>query len=297
MMPLRRFEIHEPANIAEASEMLKEFGDDGRIYAGGTELLLAMKFDLLRYRHLVDVKVIPGLDGVQVRDGYLEIGAATTHYTLERSELVRKPLPVVAQMESKVANVRVRVTGSIGGNLCFAEPHSDPATLLAVLNASLTLESARGRREVPIDQFVVGAYETCLDADELLTMIRIPLPTTRQKIVYMKFQTHERPSLGLALLLELSEQEHNIQNARVAVGCMSPFPRRLPAAEKLLVGNRSMVDRQLQEAAEVLADEADLVDDYEGRTDYKRNLIQVHLRRAYHEIMTEGGNNPVHPSS
>ena len=60
MMPLRRFEIHEPANIAEASEMLKEFGDDGRIYAGGTELLLAMKFDLLRYRHLVDVESDPG---------------------------------------------------------------------------------------------------------------------------------------------------------------------------------------------------------------------------------------------
>jgi len=286
MMPLKRFEIHQPANIAEASEMLKEFGDDGRIYAGGTELLLAMKFDVLRYRHLVDVKVIPGLDGVEVRDGSLEIGATATHYMLEQSEVVRKSLPVVAQMESRIANVRVRATGSIGGNLCFAEPHSDPATLFTVLNAWLALESAQGRREVSIEEFVVGGYETCLDADELLTMIRIPLPTIRQKIAYMKFQTHERPTLGLALLLDLSEEGHDIQDARVAVGCMSPFPRRLREAEKLLVGDRSVVERQLPAAADILADEADLVDDYEGRADYKRNLIQVYLRRAYNEIMS-----------
>ena len=286
MMPLRRFEIHEPADIAEASQMLKEAGEDGRAYAGGTELLLAMKFDMLRYRHLVDVKVIPGIDGIQVQDGFLEIGATTTHYTLEHSERVGKYLPVVAQMESKVANVRVRVTGSIGGNLCFAEPHSDPATLFTVLDASLVLESGRGRREVPMNEFVVGPYETCLDQDELLTTIRIPLPKPEQKMAYMKFQVHERPTLGLALLLEVSEKRANIQDARVAVGCVSPFPRRFPEVERLLVGNPSAVEQQLKVAADVLADQAELVDDHEGRVDYKRNLIQVYLRRAYNQIMS-----------
>ena len=287
MMPLRRFEIHEPADILEASQMLKEAGEDGRAYAGGTELLLAMKFDMLRYRHLVDVKVISGLNGIQVQDGYLEIGATTTHYALEQSDLVGKYLPVVAQMESKVANVRVRVTGSIGGNLCFAEPHSDPATLFTVLDASLVLESGRGRREVPMNDFVVGPYETCLDPDELLTTIRIPLPKPEQKMVYMKFQVHERPTLGLALLLEVPENRTEIQDARVAVGCVSPFPRRFPEVERLLVGNPSAVEQQLKVAGDVLADQAELVDDYEGRVDYKRNLIQVYLRRAYNKIIAE----------
>lgn len=285
MIPLRPFKIHQAANISKASDMLKDLGDEASTYAGGTELLLAMKFEVLHYPHLVDIKEISQLNNIEVTDTHLEIGATTTHYQLERSELIRSHLPVVAEMESKVANVRVRTTGTIGGNLCFAEPHSDPATLFNVLNSSVVLQSSQDKREIPIEEFVIGAYETSLKEGELLTQIRIPLLEQHQRTAYTKFQVHERPTLGLALLLEIPNGDKEITLARVAVGCVSPFPQRCSEAETLMVGEQSLVEQKLDEAADILADQAELVDDAEGGIDYKRSLIHTFLRRAYDQII------------
>ena len=287
MIPLRPFKIHQPADLSQASDMLKDLGDEASTYAGGTELLLAMKFEVLHYPHLVDIKEIPQLNNIEVTDTHLEIGATTTHYQLERSKLIRSHLPVVAEMESRVANVRVRTTGTIGGNLCFAEPHSDPATLFNVLNSSVVLQSSQDKREIPIEEFVIGAYETSLKEDELLTQIRIPLLKQYQQTTYTKFQVHERPTLGLALLLEIPNGNKEITLARIAVGCVSPFPQRCSEAETLMVGEQSLVEQRLDQAADILADQAELVDDAEGGIDYKRSLIHTFLRRAYDQIITK----------
>jgi carbon-monoxide dehydrogenase medium subunit len=203
MMLLRRFEIHQPASVAEAAGMLARFGEDASLYAGGTELLLAMKHDVLRYKHLIDIKVIPGLDSVELKDGTIRIGATATHRSLERSPLLKSHLPVFVEMEHLVANTRVRNTGTLGGNLCFAEPHSDPATLLVALGARVIAEGPDGRREIPMDDFFAGAYETCLRSGELLTAVEVPTAKPQQRMAYLKFQVHERPMLGLALVLKI----------------------------------------------------------------------------------------------
>jgi carbon-monoxide dehydrogenase medium subunit len=281
MIPLRRFEIHQPASVREAAQMLAAFGDDGCLYGGGTELLLAMKHDVLRYKYLVDVKVIPGLDTIEMHDGIIHIGATATHRSVERSEIVRKHLPVFAEMESHVANVRVRSTGTLGGNLCFAEPHSDPATLLLVLGASVVVEGSEGRREMPVEELIIGAYETSLAPGEVLVGINIPVMKPEQRAAYVKFQVHERPTLGLGLVLETPDNGETITNARVAVGCVSPLPRRSPAAGELIVGSRFDMERRLADAAEALAEAADLIDDHEGSAGYKQHLIGVFLRRAF----------------
>ena len=287
MMLLRRFEIHQPANVAEAVQMRAHFGDDASLYAGGTELLLAMKHDVLRYKHLIDVKVIPGLDAIELRDGMIWIGATATHRSIERSALLRSRLPVFTNMESLVANVRVRNTGTLGGNLCFAEPHSDPATLLLVLGASVAVEGPKGRREIPTDDFFTGPYETRLTPDEVMTGIQIPVPTGQWRSAYVKFQVHERPMLGLALALETTDDGETFNRARVAVGCVSPCPRRSADAESLLTGPRSGIERNLPLAAEALADAAELIDDQQGSAQYKRHLISVFLRRAFLKALIE----------
>ena len=285
MMLLRRFEIHQPSSVVEALQMLDHFGEDASLYAGGTELLLAMKHDVLRYKHLIDVKVVPGLDSIELRDGIIRIGAAATHHGVERSPLIRSHLPVFVDMEQRVANVRVRNTGTLGGNLCFAEPHSDPATLLLALGASVVAEGPRGRREIPMEDFFIDAYETSLGSDEMLTGIQVPAATPQQRAAYEKFQVHERPLLGLALVLETSDNGESFRGARVAVGCVSPCARRSAEAESLLTGSRSAVEGNLLRAADVLADSSELVDDQEGSAEYKRNLIQVFLRRAFQKAV------------
>lgn len=278
---LPRFAIHQPASLAEASEMLGRYGEDGRAYAGGTELLLAMKQGGLRYGHLVDLKTIPGLDAIQRRNGALHVGALATHLALERSAVVAEHLPILAHVEQQVANVRVRASGTLGGNLCFGEPHSDPATLLLCLEARLHTSGPDGERVLDLPTFLVGSYETALGEAELLRSIEIPLPRPSQRAAYRKFQVHEYPMLGLAVVLDLDEREQAITQARVAVGSVGPTPRRSSAAEALLVGSLEQARRRLADAADALAEAADLLDDREGSAAYKRHLIHVFLRRAF----------------
>ena len=281
MTTLSRFEIHQPASVAEASQMLGHYGDDAAIYAGGTELLLAMKHRALTYSHLIDLKVILGLNAIAARDAVIEIGAACTHRTIEQSTLVREKQPVFAELESQVANIRVRATGTLGGNLCFAEPHSDPATMLLVLGATVRIESAAGTREIPIEKLIAGAYANHLAPGEILTRIVVPSAKSSHRAAYMKFQIHERPALGLGLWLETPDSGLTFTAARVAVGCVCPFPSRAPKAEELLTGSRAEVEKRLPEAADLIADGADLVDDHEGSAEYKRHLIGVFLRRVF----------------
>jgi len=285
MTTLSRFEIHQPAGVQEASQMLAHYGEDAGIYAGGTELLLAMKHSVLNYRHLIDLKVVPGLNSIELRDGLLEIGATSTHRSIERSAAVQQHQPVLAEMESQVANVRVRATGTLGGNLCFAEPHSDPATLLLVLGGKVNVESEKASREMPIGELIAGAYSSNLQAGEILTRITVPLAQPSHRSAYLKFQVHERPTLGLGLWLETPDDGRTFTSARVAVGCVCPFPTRGAEAEKFLTGSREAVEKRLPEAAEAIADAADLVDDHEGGAEYKRHLIHVFLRRVFRKAL------------
>ena len=279
MMPLRKFTIHQPKSISEASQMLAEFGENSRLYAGGTELLLAMKHDLLRYQHLVDVKTIPNLNNIEVKNGALTIGSTATHRAIERSALVQQNLPVLAAMAANVANIRVRASGTLGGNLCFAEPHSDPATLLTALGAKVTVQGKSTARTVAINKLITGAYDTSLAGDELLASVEIPLLAKTQRAAYLKFQLKERPTLGLALVLDLDGE--TIKKASAVVGSVSAVPTWSDKANALLTSARSQVERQLGDAAEALAEAADPVDDLEGGADYKRHLIGVFLRRAF----------------
>jgi carbon-monoxide dehydrogenase medium subunit len=287
MTTLSRFEIHQPASALEASQMLAHYGEEAGIYAGGTELLLAMKHSALNYRHLIDLKVVPGLNSIDVRNGALEIGATSTHRSIEHSTIVQQLQPALAEMESQVANVRVRATGTLGGNLCFAEPHSDPATLLLVLGGAAKVESAAGTREIPVGELIAGAYASNLQPGEILTKITVPCAKPTHRAGYIKFQVHERPTLGLGLWLETPDDGRTFTSARVAVGCVCPFPTRGLNAEKLLIGSRTEVEKRLPEAADVIADTADLLDDHEGSAEYKRHLIHVFLGRVLRKALGE----------
>ena len=279
MMPLRKFTIHQPKTIAEASQMLAEFGDNGRLYAGGTELLLAMKHDLLRYQHLVDVKTIPELNKIELKNAAVMIGSTATHRSIERSSIVRENLPVFAEMETHVANVRVRASGTLGGNLCFAEPHSDPATLLVALGANAHIQGKSGSMTIGIEKLITGSYETSLGADEILTRVEIPLLSKTQRAAYLKFQLKERPTLGLALVLDVEGEQ--IKKATAVVGSVSAVPTQSEKTNQLLAGSRADTEKRLADAGQALADAADPIDDLEGGADYKRHLIGVFLRRAF----------------
>jgi carbon-monoxide dehydrogenase medium subunit len=200
---LRRFRLEEPQSVAETSELLGRFGDSAKIYAGGTELLLAMKEGLVQYERLINVKRL-GLNQISAENGTVKIGALCTHHELELSPAIQQRLPSLLKLEHNVANVRVRQAGTIGGNLCFAEPHADPGTLLMALGATMVAETGSAKREIAAEEFFVDAYETSLTADEVLTEIRVPAPGANARSAYLKFGYLERPSVGVALAFNLN---------------------------------------------------------------------------------------------
>ena len=277
---LSPFHIHQPATVEEASDLLARHGpDEAAVYAGGTELLLLLKEGLAHYRHLVDVKTSPGLAEISVDADQrsLRIGALVTHRQLICSPLVQEQAPLLREMEAQVANARVRAVGTIGGNLCFAEPHSDPATLLLAWEAELELASLKGRRTVPATAFFTGLLATDRRPEEILTGIRLPLLAPRTEGAYAKFGQHERPSASIAVLLRFDEGL--IAEARIAVGSVGPMPMRAAAAEALLAGAPPS-EAAFAAAATRAASAADVMDDLYGTPDYKRHLVRVLTGRA-----------------
>jgi CO/xanthine dehydrogenase FAD-binding subunit len=170
------FQLDRPSTLAEALQLR---ADGAAAYAGGTELLLAMGIGLLRPDVLADVKRLPELKGTSLTDGVLRIGGGSTHDEVANDPLVRAELPILAKVSSKVGNPRVRVQGTIGGNIVFAEPKSDIVPTLISLEGSVELHSPAGARTVPVADFVVGPYWTDLADDELLVAVAVPLVAGR----------------------------------------------------------------------------------------------------------------------
>jgi len=285
---LRRFRLEEPESVQEASHLLARHGEAARIYAGGTELLLVMKEGLAHYERLVNVKKIPHLDQVSSPDGFVSIGALSTHRQLSQSPDVRRHLPALAELEGNVANIRVREVGTIGGNLSFAEPHADPGTLLLVLGAKLIAAKADGQREIPIENFFVDAFKPRLEPDELLTEVRVPRLPPRTGVVYLKFGYLERPSVGVALFLSVDEKRKSVADARIAVGCAGPTPRRIQEAESLLKGR--LLDeaaRRIGEAGAVAARASEAISDLHGSQDYKEHIVGVLVKRAFQQAIEQ----------
>jgi carbon-monoxide dehydrogenase medium subunit len=282
---LRRFRLEEPESVHDAAELLGRYGDSAKVYAGGTELLLVMKEGLVHYERLINVKKLRSLNEINLDNGIISIGALCTHHELETASLLKEHLPALVELAHNVANVRVRQTGTLGGNLCFAEPHADPGTLLLALGATMAAEKASSRREITAEDFFVDAYETALQEDEVLTEIRIPAPAGKRGISYLKFGYLERPSVGVAVALAFNG---GIADAKIAVGCAGPAPKRVPEAEELLKGKSlEEAGRNLAGAGQIAGRAAEAISDLHGAQDYKEHIVGVLLKRAFQRAVAQ----------
>ena len=297
---LRPFKLHEPTSVDEAVSLLSQYGEEAKVYCGGTELLLAIKEGLLRYNHLVNIKTIPGLDEIAYDHaaGMLSIGATVTHSALEHSPEIRSHFPMIAEAEGDVANVRVRNVGTIGGNLCFSEPHSDPGAFLLLHDTQVEIRGTGGQRTIPLSELTLGPFETCLEDDEVLTRILVPQFPQGMTGAYLKFGYHQRPTLGLGVSVLLdptssdgeSMERAVVAEVRVTVGSAGPKAVRVPEAEQLLIGKTIAEllpaldggeSSTMNEAGSLSAQAADTMDDVHGSAEYKEHMIGVFLRRTF----------------
>ncbi|KAA3644229.1 MAG: hypothetical protein DWQ07_19160 [Chloroflexi bacterium] len=286
MRTLTPFSILAPTTLQDSFQHIEEHGWNAALYAGGTELLLTMRSGLASFPYLIDIKKIPQFDEISFNkdEGMLTIGAGATHRSIETSPLVLEQLPLLAEVESMVANIRVRTVGTIGGNLCFADPHSDPATLfMAWAGTTFELVSSAGVRQIAPDEFFVDLFTTARAENELMSKIHLPILGKRMGGAYKKFVTLERPTANVAAFLGLANGK--IDSARIAVGSVGPIPVRAIDAEGTLLGG--FPDEKLFErAAETAAEATDPVDDVYGSKEYKKQIVRVLTRRALKQAAT-----------
>ena len=283
-MKLPPFAVHRPRSVQEASRLLDELGDDAAAYCGGTELLLAMKLGLADYAHLVDLKRVDGLRGVARQDGSLRIGAATTHCELESSPEVRSWCPAMAAMTSQVANLRVRSAGTLGGNLCFADPHSDPATFLIAAGASMLCQKGDDTRRIPAGEFVTGPYQTQLEPGELLVAVELPAVGDGTGLAHVRMKLHERPVVTVAAMVRLTRGA--VSQARLAIGSVGAVPLAVEAAESLAGARATDFVGRAGDCAEQAALAARPMPDGDCSPEYLRHLVGVYSRQVLTEAFS-----------
>ncbi|MGN5476525.1 FAD binding domain-containing protein [Cupriavidus basilensis] len=282
---MRDFEFLEPATVGEASRMLADLGDNCRAYAGGTALMLGMRQRMLTPSHVVYLGGLDALRGItfDARQG-LRIGALTLHAEVARSTIVQAHYPMLASMASRVANPQVRNQGTIGGNLCYADPATDPPGCLMALGAQIVLSGPGGERVLPIEDFLVDYYVTALTPGEIVTEIRLPAPAAGADGRYARFlrtAAEHRPLASVAL--SVRREGAFCVDARLTVGASTPIPAHLPRAEALLAGKTVTADLAA-EAAEIVAADINAVSDMRGTDDFRRHIVRTVARRTIAEL-------------
>jgi len=261
MSPVPAYRHHRAIDLADALEVVS---DDVLPYAGGTELLAVMRIGLINPEGLVDLKRVPELRGIHVADGNLVIGGSCTHRQVALDATVIEHAPILAEVADRVGNVRVRSSGTFAGNLVFAEPRSDLSTMLLAMDASVVLRSRSSERTVHIDDFIIAGYMSDLQPGELLVSVLVPTGRT-VAAAYRKFQTAERPTVGVAIVV-------TGDGCRVAVGAAVEKPA-LTAVASLDDVDPAAISRSLE-----------ISEDLAGAEDYKRHVTEVTIRRTVEDI-------------
>lgn len=275
------FEYLQPTSVAEAGRMLADLGDDARLIAGGSALMLAMRQRMLNPSHLVSLGRIEGLRGI-TRDasGTLHIGALTRHAELAASTLVQQHWPMLADMAHRVANPQVRNQGTLGGNLCYGDPATDPPCCLLALDASVVAVGPRGERVLAMGEFLLDYFTTALAPDEVLTEIRVPPLAPGSRGHYARFlrtAAEHRPLVSVAVTLQLDAG--GCRQARIAVGASVPMAQRLTRAEEMLSGN-TLTAQRVQDAADAVAQGIEPLSDLRGDSHYRRAMVRVVAQRS-----------------
>jgi len=275
---LAPFKHHRPAELNAVFDLLAKHGDEAAVYAGGTELLLALKARVLRYEHLVDLKRVGEFAGIKAEGGEVVIGALATHHEIANSEIVQQHVPAYAALSDGIANIRVRSAGTLAGNLSFSEPHSDPPSLLAAMGASVTLVSPEGRRSVPVAEFIVGEFTTVRNEDELIAEIRIPFTQQGAGFRYLKFGHLERPAVGASAGCVTRDGRTSY---RLWLGAIGDHPIHVREVEEVIEGVPvSSLPDVLPGLVTDFASKISATSDLHGSADYKQHLAGVLLQRA-----------------
>ena len=274
------FTYLEPTSFDEALAHLSQHGSEAKLIAGGTGLVNLMKQRLARPAFVIGLRALQPLAGIS-ENGGLKIGALATLQSLATSETIRRTAPLLAEACGHVATVRVRSMATLGGAMAHADPNLDTPPALIALDAHIVARSHRGERAIPAEKLFTGYYQTVLESDEIVTEIRVPAQPAGSGTAFLKFlpaTQDDYATVSVAARVTL-DRNGNIADTRVALGAAAMVPVRATAVETVLRG-KPADDRNLGDAAALVRDAVDPIEDFRGSAEYKRKMAVVHVRRA-----------------
>jgi carbon-monoxide dehydrogenase medium subunit len=268
------FDYTAPETLDEAIRLLGEGGEDAKLLAGGHSLLPLMKLRLATPSLLIDLRKVPGLDGLERQNGTWRIGAMTPHAALERSP----DLGVLARAAGTIAYPQVRNRGTIGGSLAHGDPASDLPAVLMIAEGSVTLRGSGGERTVNASDLFQDYLETAVSPDEVLTEVQFPA-LDGFGFGYQKFNRRSEDWAMVAVCAVVKSTDGGVDDVRVGLTNMGSTPLRASAVEEALKG-QPLNAETIAQAANQAAEGTDPPADLNASAEYKQHLARVLCKRA-----------------
>ncbi len=278
MLPAR-FDYHRPTSLDEALSLLDQYGDDGKLLAGGMSLIPLMKLRFAAPGHLIDLNHIDELTGISEEDGWLRVGALTRHNALATSDLIAGRYGTMAAAAPQIADPIVRNLGTIGGSLAHADPAGDWGSVMLAVGGQVVARSSSGQRTIAVDDLLETTFTTTLGPNEVITEIRVPSPAARSGGTYLKLERKVGDFATVAAAVHLDMDDGRIGQAGIALTAVAPRNIKATEAEATLQGAEP-TDEAFAEAARLAAAACDPSSDLRGSADYKRHVSEVFVRRG-----------------
>jgi len=274
-----RFRYEAPQSLDEAISLLRDGGDYVKVLAGGQSLVPMMKLRFASPEMLVDINNVPGLDYHRTdADGSLHVGALCRHADLEHSDLLKGTQPTMAAAAPLVADPLVRNRGTLVGSVCHADPQGDWASVMLALGGSVVAQGTRGKRVIPLDEFVTGPFQNVLEPDEIVIEAVVPPAKGTRAGGYLKLERRvgDFATVGVAVAIETSAD--TVVRAGIALTGVGGSTIGATEAAAALTG-KPLTAESIAEAAELAAAAAQPKTDHRGSAEYKRHMVSVFVRR------------------
>ena len=274
-----RFRYEAPSSLSEAIAMLRDGGDYAKVLAGGQSLVPLMKLRFASPELVVDINNVPGLGYHRADpDGTLHVGALCRHVELEHSALLTSTQPTMAAAAPLIADPIVRNRGTLVGSLCHADPQGDWASVVLALGGSVVAQGPRGRRTIPLAEFVVGPFQNVLEPDEIAVEAVIPAAQGARSGGYLKLERRvgDFATVGVAVAIEASGG--TISRAGIALTGVGGSTIGATAAAEALTGQPLTAD-SISRAADLAAEAARPRTDHRGSAEYKRHMVRTFVER------------------
>jgi len=285
------FEYHAPDSAKEAVDLLAELGDGAKVIAGGQSLVPVLAMRLAVFDHLIDIRRIEALRGIEERGDSVWVGAGTTEAEIGRSELVARRVPLLSRATPLIGHFQIRSRGTLGGSLAHADASAEYPAVALALDATIEALSPRGQRTIPAAEFFTGIWTTALEPDELLTGVSFPAATERQGFAIEEFtrRSGDFAVAGAAVAVGL-DPGGRVSQTGIGLFGLGPTALRAAAAEASALGIPASDINMAEIGRAAVADLDAIPSDLHGTADYRKKVGAAMVTRAWEKAVKEAAN-------